>query len=149
VTYSAAIDLPHYRCHKVVGAAKIVSVRRDSSPPVGDALTWEIALNVAGTELKVHVDAWWVAKNQPQIGGYFVRYEDGYESFSPAQPFEDGYTKVMPEPAQVVPQRSAVTHLSEEQQRAVEWAEKERLTRDRPRQPLAVPGLPEAGELHS
>lgn len=33
-------------------------------------------------------------KHQPQIGGYYVKYADGYESFSPAEAFESGYTKV-------------------------------------------------------
>ncbi|HLG97188.1 MAG TPA: hypothetical protein VKX49_12825 [Bryobacteraceae bacterium] len=33
-------------------------------------------------------------KHQPQPGGYFVVYEDGYESFSPAKAFEEGYTRI-------------------------------------------------------
>lgn len=32
-------------------------------------------------------------KHKPQRGGYFVLYEDGYASYSPAEPFENGYTK--------------------------------------------------------
>lgn len=28
------------------------------------------------------------------VGGYYVLYEDGFESWSPAKPFEDGYTRV-------------------------------------------------------
>lgn len=27
-------------------------------------------------------------------GGYYVRYADGYESFSPAKAFEEGYTRI-------------------------------------------------------
>jgi hypothetical protein len=36
----------------------------------------------------------YLAKHAPVIGGSYVRYEDGYESFSPAAAFESGYTKV-------------------------------------------------------
>lgn len=34
----------------------------------------------------------YVRKHNPQVGGYYVVYADGYESFSPAQAFEEGYT---------------------------------------------------------
>jgi len=29
-----------------------------------------------------------------QAGGYYVVYKDGYESFSPAEAFEEGYTLI-------------------------------------------------------
>jgi hypothetical protein len=32
-------------------------------------------------------------KHAPQVGGYYVRYPDGYESWSPAKAFEEGYTE--------------------------------------------------------
>lgn len=35
-----------------------------------------------------------MAKHKPVAGGYFVVYEDGYESFSPAKAFEEGYTRI-------------------------------------------------------
>ena len=31
-------------------------------------------------------------KNQPQEGGYYVKYKGGYESYSPAKAFEEGYS---------------------------------------------------------
>jgi hypothetical protein len=34
----------------------------------------------------------YVAKHKPVVGGYWVQYDDGYTSFSPAQAFEEGYT---------------------------------------------------------
>lgn len=34
----------------------------------------------------------YVAKHKPEVGGYYVVYEDGYKSFSPAGAFESGYT---------------------------------------------------------
>ena len=35
----------------------------------------------------------YMTKHAPQVGGYYVLYEDGYASFSPAQPFEAGYVR--------------------------------------------------------
>lgn len=91
--------LPRYRCHKLVHAAKIVStewitlehppaMRLDLEVPGGDNQPRHAA---------VFVSASWVDRNKPVsgnslVGGYFVRYEDGYESWSPAAQFESGYT---------------------------------------------------------
>lgn len=33
-------------------------------------------------------------KHLPKAGGYWVLYQDGYESFSPAEAFEGGYTLI-------------------------------------------------------
>jgi len=33
-------------------------------------------------------------EHNPQPGGYFVVYKDGYKSFSPAKAFEEGYTRI-------------------------------------------------------
>lgn len=40
------------------------------------------------------VSAEYLAKHKPVVGGYFVVYVDGYESFSPATAFEEGYTRI-------------------------------------------------------
>lgn len=31
------------------------------------------------------------------VGGYFIRYADGYESWSPLEAFEAGYREIVPE----------------------------------------------------
>lgn len=36
----------------------------------------------------------YVRRHDPIAGGYYVVYEDGYKSFSPAKAFEDGYALV-------------------------------------------------------
>jgi hypothetical protein len=36
----------------------------------------------------------YMSKHKPEAGGYFVIYGDGYESFSPARAFEEGYTLI-------------------------------------------------------
>lgn len=40
----------------------------------------------------VVLSARFVKKHDPQPGGYYVAYKDGYKSFSPAEAFESGYT---------------------------------------------------------
>lgn len=36
----------------------------------------------------------YVHKHDPKVGGYYVVYEDGYKSWSPAQAFAEGYTRL-------------------------------------------------------
>lgn len=73
-----------YRSHKVVEASKIDAVERT---PTGARLTLRggEALDVG----QVYAD-----KHAPRPGGYYVRYPDGYESWSPADAFEQGYTLI-------------------------------------------------------
>lgn len=40
------------------------------------------------------IDSEYMLRHKPVVGGYYVVYEDGYKSFSPAKAFEDGYTKL-------------------------------------------------------
>lgn len=81
-----SLSLPLYQCHKQVRAAKIAKVDTSFVRP-------EISFEDASLA-PVSVDAAWVAKHQPQAGGYFVVYADGYRSYSPADAFEDGYTAI-------------------------------------------------------
>lgn len=76
--------MPRYRCHKVVEAMQITAIVDDDGGG-----SW--LRNDSGV---VHVNPSWMARHQPTVGGYFVRYDDGYESFSPAAAFESGYTLI-------------------------------------------------------
>lgn len=81
------MTLPTYQCHKRVQAAKITSIPH----PLNGGLVVQLP---AGAERLVPVpDSFW-ARNKPQVGGYLVKYEDGYQSYSPAAAFESGYTLV-------------------------------------------------------
>lgn len=80
-------EMPRYKCHKVVRAAKIVGVI--SRNDVGG---WTLKLE--GRRPAVTVTDAWYAKHAPLVGGYYVVYKGGYESFSPADAFEEGYTLV-------------------------------------------------------
>ncbi len=72
-----------YKCHKEVQAAKITEIWPTLPGPT----------LILGDE-DVIVCSFWMDKHQPKVGGYYVEYSDGYESYSPAEAFEDGYTKV-------------------------------------------------------
>jgi hypothetical protein len=69
--------MERYRCHKVVEAAKILLVD-DTGLELADGAS-------VGTTPE------WLHRHRPEVGGYFVRYEDGYLSYSPARAFESGY----------------------------------------------------------
>jgi hypothetical protein len=82
-----AREMPKYKCHKEVWALKIAKLEPCSD---GGALITpaEVGYAVLG------VSSEYVSKHQPKVGGYFVVYKDGYQSWSPASEFEDGYTAV-------------------------------------------------------
>lgn len=78
----ASAEMPKYRCHKVVWALKIAAID-------GAVLTPAEKPYAPFTVSEEYLE-----KHKPEVGGYFVVYSDGYKSYSPAGPFEDGYTKV-------------------------------------------------------
>lgn len=81
-------EMPRYQCHKKVWALKIESVSWSNG---GDnlRLTFE---DEGYAPLDLEED--YFRKHHPVAGGYYVVYEDGYNSFSPAKAFEDGYTRL-------------------------------------------------------
>ncbi len=80
-------ELPRYRSHKEVWALKIKGI--DLYGVDGATIRSEDA-----GYGPLRVTAAYIDKHDPQPGGYYVLYKDGYESFSPAAAFEEGYTKV-------------------------------------------------------
>lgn len=81
----AMTEMPRYRSHKTVWALKIKEIRWDGATPI---LVPEESGYAA---FPVTLD--YVQKHNPQVGGYYVQYKDGYKSFSPAAAFEEGYTR--------------------------------------------------------
>lgn len=82
------MELQRYKCHKEVGAVKITSLTQNDDGTLtitGEGL--DDAIVVEKKFVPTHDPA------RPQVGWYFVAYLDGYQSFSPAEAFEEGYTK--------------------------------------------------------
>ncbi len=84
---AARTQLPKYRCHKEVWALKIAAIEHYTD---GAALLSPAEHGY----LPFCVSAAYVRKHDPKSGGYFVVYQDGYQSFSPATAFEEGYSRI-------------------------------------------------------
>jgi len=88
-----SIELPRYKCHKEVWALKIKAIGpimyNDRSPEDSALITPEDS-----RYRPFHVGLDYLCHHNPSAGGYYVVYEDGYESFSPASAFENGYTLI-------------------------------------------------------
>ena len=85
-TGQCAVEMPRYKCHKEVWALKIATINLERGGAVMSPVEKGYGL--------FFVDADYILKHKPEVGGYYVVYADGYKSFSPAKAFEDGYTKV-------------------------------------------------------
>ncbi len=93
-------EMPRYQCHKKVWALKIKEINRHTNPnpePMvstsDDAYGATIIPAEAGYG-PFFVEAEYLRKHRPTVGGYYVMYEDGYVSYSPAPAFESGYTLI-------------------------------------------------------
>jgi hypothetical protein len=79
-------DLPRYKSHKIVEAAPITSISRNPA--------WvEVKVGMQYSTFEVPPD--FFSRGLPSQDDYFVRYEDGYLSWSPKKAFEEGYIRVM------------------------------------------------------
>jgi hypothetical protein len=83
------MEMPRYRCHKIVHALKIDSLK----PRTLDDGTLLLTPTEQGYAPFI-LDAEFVSRHNPLTGGYYVVYADGHKSFSPAKAFEDGYTLI-------------------------------------------------------
>lgn len=95
-------QLPSYDCHKRVWALKIKAIE------IVRPTIEELEVMLDGGEEKpaafitpeeegyapFGVSNEYLRKHNPVVGGYWVQYKDGYQSFSPAEAFEGGYTLV-------------------------------------------------------
>ena len=84
--------LQAWRSHKTVKAFKIGSI----APCFDGAVLTETATSGENEEqaqfpCQAFVGSAYLTKHDPQVGGYYVEYEDGYQSWSPAAAFEGGY----------------------------------------------------------
>lgn len=79
--------LPQYQCHKKVWALQIraIALNADGSAFITPAEPGYAVFRVTRE---------YVAKHEPQPGGYWVEYDNGYQSWSPAKAFQDGYRRL-------------------------------------------------------
>ena len=79
--------LPLYKCKKIVKAGKILQVRENKlavkvESSTAEKFTW-ITPSEDYFELQKHI--------KDLVGGIYVIYEEGYDSWSPDKTFEKGY----------------------------------------------------------
>jgi len=106
-------SFPLYKCHKTVEAFKIFKIvaqargtaAGEPEQPEMVAVPYESGVAYEPTaqkteyvlrdksgDFEVVVDEDFMERHGVHTTGYFVRYENGHQSFSPASVFEDGYT---------------------------------------------------------
>lgn len=76
-------EMPKYQCHKKVWALKIKGISLDG----------ELGFEEEGYA-PIVAPKEWLDKHNPAVGGYYIVYEDGYKSYSPAEAFEAGYSLI-------------------------------------------------------
>lgn len=82
------MQMPLYDCHKQVRAMKIVAISTQN-----DFGQCDLLLEAPdGTKATTLIGSEFLNKHDPHVGGYYVAYQDGYTSFSPAEAFEAGYS---------------------------------------------------------
>lgn len=88
-------QMPQYQSHKKVWALKIAELTPQVNPDPNSENdgSWLITPTDTGFA-PIVLDYAFVAKHKPKVGGYYVVYEDGYKSWSPAEAFETGYTRI-------------------------------------------------------
>ena len=84
-----------YKSHKVVEAAQILSMEY-----LGN-LEGFVAIHTTLDKGLIRVSRSWCQRHEPEEGGYVVRYEDGYMSYSPQKAFEKGYSQIEETPLNI------------------------------------------------
>jgi len=122
-TMRCAAEMPRYQSHKQVWALKIKSITEaapptiqelqdllDSNEEVPVTVNPDGSLSAEGTDAEEEVvgaiitpeeegyaafpvSRKYMIRHNPQVGGYYGVYADGYKSWSPAQAFEEGYKR--------------------------------------------------------
>ena len=81
---------PRWQCHKRVKAVKIAALHGEDTF-MGETPRLKVIAENPGVP-PFYLSREFCERHKPAVGGYVVYYDDGYTSYSPAQPFEDGYT---------------------------------------------------------
>lgn len=84
-------ELAKWKCHKVVSAGKIVFYDGAGRPDGPTNTVFAQVETEDGGNIHVDIPFAVVQRKAPSIGDYYVIYDDGYVSWSPAKAFEEGY----------------------------------------------------------
>lgn len=90
-------EMPKYKCHKEVHALKIAIIELDSVKAQASYRETDGSAIITPADsgyAPFRVEHDYVRKHNPAAGGYYVVYADGYKSYSPAEAFEPGYTRI-------------------------------------------------------
>ncbi len=90
-------QIPKYKSHKEVWALKIAEIKPDSVEAGKEGRETDGSAMIVPVEEgyePIRVDHSYMRKHNPQVGGYYVVYKDGYKSWSPAEAFESGHTRI-------------------------------------------------------
>lgn len=82
--------LPQFQCIKKVRAGKIVNITNTDK----GVIKLELFVGEGKPHVEQDVTPGYMAQHRPEVGGYFVRYNSGYESYSPGKEFVDGYVQL-------------------------------------------------------
>ena len=92
-----SVEMPKYQSHKKVWALKIKEIVFDTELAKQSNRETDGSAIITPEEegyAPFKVDRQYVNKHDPRVGGYYVVYDDGYKSWSPAEAFEKGYIKL-------------------------------------------------------
>lgn len=104
---TASAEMPRYQCHKEVWALKIDKI---DYPKDGAFSGVSVITPADSGYAPFNVSSSYVSKHDPQPGGYYVVYDDGYRSYSPAAAFESGYRLITPSSRAITMARDQVRH---------------------------------------
>lgn len=95
---SVSREMPKYQCHKRVYALKIAEILPNPNPDAtGRSAATSYGARIVPADPHYgtfEVDANYMNRHSPKAGGYYVVYDDGHASFSPAAAFETGYSPI-------------------------------------------------------
>ena len=103
-----AAEMPRYKSHKHVWALRIKEITTANPPTIAEleeilrGEEFHCDEEIVGAMITPEEEGYaafpvsrrYMLKHTPKVGGYYVVYADGYKSWSPAQAFEEGYTRV-------------------------------------------------------
>lgn len=83
------VQMPQYQSHKKVWALKIAGLETLGGDGKAEGM---LMIPENDKYAPIVLDQAYCTKHKPVVGGYYVVYDDGYKSWSPAKAFEEGYT---------------------------------------------------------